>query len=287
MKESLVSALVEAHFARDDNRFRSLAAQAQSHARAPEVRAAMWRAINGTVEISAKAQVYLRPVSTNGAALVLGEAQSNALDQVRRELACRERLACMGFRARSRLLFHGPPGNGKSTAAAHLAGSLGLSAYRVHLPALIQSFMGDTAKNLEHLFGALDSGAFLLFDEIDAVGSARSGGGAGAEKEMNAVVNALLTLLDGSYSGVMAATTNRRDLLDAALVRRFDVEIEFPAPALALADRLIIQLAQKYRVDPLADDLGSFAAIAKSMHATALRKAVELIEAEAQPGGAP
>ena len=165
-----------------------------------------------------------------------------ALDELVIELEYREELAARKLRARNRLLFWGPPGNGKTSHAAALGSALNVPAYGVSLPRVISKYLGETGQNLGKLFDGLRENSLIVFDEIDAIGSSRGKVDQAAGKEANSMVNTLLTLLDRCKRGVLVATTNRPDILDAALLRRFDEVIEFPAPSAqqmrALAQKL-------------------------------------------------
>jgi SpoVK/Ycf46/Vps4 family AAA+-type ATPase len=165
-----------------------------------------------------------------------------AIDELVVELEYREELAIRNLRARNRLLFFGPPGNGKTSVASALATALGLTAFAVSLPRLIESHVGGTGQNLGRLFENLTPNSVVVFDEIDAVASSRGDPDQAASKEFNSNVNTLLTLMDRNRGGVIIATTNRPDVVDPAVLRRFDEQLEFPGPRpdqiRSLADKL-------------------------------------------------
>lgn len=176
------------------------------------------------------------------AALLLEPDLQLFLDEIVVELEYRTELQTRGLRARNRLLFHGPPGNGKTSSAAALANALGLEAYAVSLPRVVSKYLGETGQNLGQLFQHLTPGTVLVFDELDAVAAHRGVVDQAAGKEFNSVVNTLLTLMDRHKTGVIVATTNRLDIIDPALLRRFDEQTFFPAPRpdqlRSLADKL-------------------------------------------------
>jgi len=98
-------------------------------------------------------------------------------------------------------------------------------AYAVSLPRLISKFVGETGQNLGELFEAIKHDTVVVFDELDAIGSERGNVDSSAGKEQNSSVNTMLTLLDRHEKGVLIATTNRPDMIDAgapASVRRAD-----------------------------------------------------------------
>lgn len=147
-----------------------------------------------------------------------------------REYAHRGRLAEHGLSPTRKLLFHGPPGNGKTLCAEVIAGELGLPLYYVRFDALIASYLGETATNLRKVFDfAHRRTGVLFFDEVDAI--ARTRDDRDDVGELKRVVNSLLQLLDGDTSeGPVIAATNHERSLDEAIWRRFDDVILFPRP---------------------------------------------------------
>jgi SpoVK/Ycf46/Vps4 family AAA+-type ATPase len=142
-------------------------------------------------------------------------------------------LAEHGLSAKRKLLFWGPPGCGKTFTAYYIAHELGVPIAVIHLHALISSFLGDTASNLQRVFDiAASRPMVLLFDEVDAIGKQRDD--PNDVGELKRVVNSLLQAID-SYTGksVLIAATNHQYLLDPALWRRFDDVVPFPAPTQA------------------------------------------------------
>ena len=186
--------------------------------------------------------------------LVLPEALRAELDEVALEIEYREALRERGLRPRNRLLFTGPPGCGKTSASAALAGRVSLTPYAVSLPTLISKWVGETGQNIGKLFSALSDDRLLIFDELDAIGSSRGDVSQSAGKEFNSKVNTLLTLLDRRAGGFLVATTNRVDILDPALVRRFDLVLEFPAPTDAQKIDLARRLSERFGVEPINDE---------------------------------
>ena len=107
--------------------------------------------------------------------LVLPRAVVDVLDSLVDEFRQRSALRAHGVAPRSSLLLVGPPGCGKSATADALAGELGLPVARVQLATVVSSFLGETARNLDQIFGFLDVGSWVLvFDEFDMLGRERS-----------------------------------------------------------------------------------------------------------------
>lgn len=219
------------------------------------------------------------------ASLLLEPSLQMLLDEFVIELEYREELALRKLRARNRLLFWGPPGNGKTSCAAALADALDLPAYAVSLPRLIGTHVGETGGNLGQIFQHLTPNTVVVFDEIDAVTSTRGAADQAASKEFNSQVNTLLTLMDRNRSGVVIATTNRPDIIDAAVLRRFDEQIEFPGPSTEQMRSLAMKLTDGYGLPPLDDayllDCLNYDAVAKVVEREARRVAMkELLAAD-------
>jgi hypothetical protein len=136
-------------------------------------------------------------------------------------------------------LFAGPSGTGKTMAAEALAARLGLDLYAVDLAGVVSKWIGETEKNLRRVFEAAErAGAVLFFDEADALFAQRSEKVRDAhDRHGNAGVDHLLQEME-KFCGVAILATNRRNLVDPALLRRLRFLVEFPFPELADRVRL-------------------------------------------------
>jgi ATP-dependent Zn protease len=139
-------------------------------------------------------------------------------------------LSSKGIRHRSKLLFVGPPGCGKSFTAQAIANELALPHYIVRFDAVIGAYLGQTAIHLRELFRFASSNpCVLLFDEIDALGKQR--GNPLDVGELDRIVIALMQELEFLQTqGIVIATSNLPKNLDRALWRRFDLILHFPLP---------------------------------------------------------
>ncbi|MGH9785078.1 MAG: AAA family ATPase, partial [Terriglobia bacterium] len=95
--------------------------------------------------------------------------------ELTREFRSSSVLRAHGLRPRYRVLFVGPPGCGKSVTAEALALELGVPLAKVNLPAVVSSFLGETARNIQGIFSFCEQGSWVIFfDEFDALAKERA-----------------------------------------------------------------------------------------------------------------
>lgn len=164
--------------------------------------------------------------------VVLDSRLRERIDDVVREQAKRGWLREHGKVPNRRVLFLGPPGSGKTMTAEALAGQLRLPLLVIRLEALITRYMGETAAKLRLVFDetARRRGVYL-FDEFDAVGGRRSATNDVAE--MRRVLNSFLQYMEeeNATDSLIVGATNHPELLDKALLRRFDLVLTFDMPS--------------------------------------------------------
>jgi SpoVK/Ycf46/Vps4 family AAA+-type ATPase len=162
--------------------------------------------------------------------VVLAKSVRAKFDDLISEWEHRDFLMGRGLPRRSKLLFHGPPGCGKSMTAKALGAELGLPVFMVRFDAVIGSFLGQTAMHLRQLFLFAESTpCVLLLDELDALGKKR--GNPLDVGELDRIVISLMQELEHSRpKGIVIGTTNLPRHLDDALWRRFDIDVHFDAP---------------------------------------------------------
>ena len=128
------------------------------------------------------------------------------------------------------MLFVGEPGTGKTMAAEVIAKDLELDLYKIDLSSLVSKYIGETEKNLEHIFTEAErSQAILFFDEADAIFGKRTGIQDSHDRYANAGVSYLLQRME-AYSGITILATNLRANLDEAFIRRIHFIVDFPFP---------------------------------------------------------
>ncbi|MFI0408204.1 ATP-binding protein [Actinomadura sp. 3N508] len=135
-------------------------------------------------------------------------------------------------------LFTGESGTGKSLAAEVLAADLDLDLYRIDLAAVVSKYIGETEKNLKRVFDIADAGgAVLLFDEADALFGRRSEVRDSHDRYANVEISYLLQRMD-AYRGLAVLTTNLKNALDRAFLRRLRFVVHFPFPDAAARERI-------------------------------------------------
>lgn len=162
---------------------------------------------------------------------LLSPGLQTKLGQLIEERKQAKRLEGLGLAPTRSAIFVGPPGVGKTITARWLAAQLGVPFYVLDLTAVMSSLLGRSGGNLR---AALDfakrSPCVLLLDEIDAIAKRRSDDG--DVGELKRLVTVILQEVDAwPAHSVLLAATNHPGLIDPALWRRFDLELEFPAPA--------------------------------------------------------
>jgi ATPase family associated with various cellular activities (AAA)/Winged helix domain, variant len=127
-------------------------------------------------------------------------------------------------------LFSGPSGTGKTLAAEILANEMRLDLFRIDLSAVVSKYIGETEKNLRRVFDAAEEGgAVLLFDEADALFGKRSEVKDSHDRYANVEISYLLQRME-AYRGLAILTTNMKEALDPAFLRRLRFIIQFPFP---------------------------------------------------------
>ncbi|MDR0396020.1 MAG: ATP-dependent zinc metalloprotease FtsH [Oscillospiraceae bacterium] len=148
-----------------------------------------------------------------------------------------KRFTDIGARIPKGMLLIGPPGTGKTLLAKAVAGEAGVPFFSISGSDFVEMFVGVGASRVRDLFenAKKHSPAIIFIDEIDAVGRHRGAGLGGGHDEREQTLHQLLVEMDGFSTNegvIVLAATNRRDILDPALLRpgRFDRQITVNYP---------------------------------------------------------
>jgi AAA+ superfamily predicted ATPase len=139
----------------------------------------------------------------------------------------------------NKILLYGPSGCGKTLASYVIAGELHKMMHVINLGAIVSSKLGETSKNLAKIFHrAASEDSVIFIDEFDSLGKVRDYNQ--DHGEMKRVVNTILQLFDYlPQTSIVIAATNQKNMLDDALLRRFDLSIQFGLPTLKQIEALI------------------------------------------------
>ena len=165
----------------------------------------------------------------------------------------------IGARVPKGVLLMGPPGTGKTLLARAVAGEAGVPFFSISGSDFVEMFVGVGASRVRDLFGEAkkNAPAIIFIDEIDAVGRQRGAGLGGGHDEREQTLNQLLVEMDGFIGNegiIVMAATNRRDILDPALLRpgRFDRQILVSYPDIKGREEILKVHAKN---KPLAPDV--------------------------------
>ena len=163
----------------------------------------------------------------------------------------------IGARIPKGVLLVGPPGTGKTLIAKAVAGEAGVPFLSISGSDFVELYVGVGASRVRDLFeqAKKNAPAIVFIDEIDAVGRQRGAGLGGGHDEREQTLNQLLVEMDGfgANEGVIAiAATNRKDILDNALLRpgRFDRQVYVGAPDVKGREAILKVHARNKQFDP-------------------------------------
>src|SRR5690554_452319 len=141
--------------------------------------------------------------------------------------------------AANKVLLYGPSGCGKTLASYVIAGEMKRMMYVVNLGAIVSSKLGETSKNLSKLFKrASEEDSIIFLDEFDSLGKVRDYDQ--DHGEMKRVVNTILQLFDFlPKRTVVIAATNQINMIDEALIRRFDLSLKLDLPDKSQINELV------------------------------------------------
>ncbi|MBX0303466.1 CDC48 family AAA ATPase [Haloarcula salinisoli] len=185
----------------------------------------------------------------------LAEVKQTLTEAIEWPLSYSELFAATNTDPPSGILLYGPPGTGKTLLARAVAGESDVNFIHVAGPEIMDRYVGESEEAVRELFERARQTApsIIFLDEIDAIASHRGQGNEVTER----VVSQLLAELDGITENpnlVVLAATNRRDMIDDALLRpgRLEQHVEVPNPDAAAREEI---LAVHTRGKPLGEDV--------------------------------
>ena len=157
-------------------------------------------------------------------------------------------------------LLEGPPGTGKTLLARAIAGEAGVPFFTISGSDFVEMFVGVGASRVRDMFEQAKKNApcIVFIDEIDAVGRHRGAGYGGGNDEREQTLNQLLVEMDGFEANegvIIIAATNRKDVLDPALLRpgRFDRQVTVGNPDIKGREKILHVHARKTPLGPDVD----------------------------------
>lgn len=157
-------------------------------------------------------------------------AVAEKINQIVTEHQKADRLLSRGLSPTRTAIFTGPPGVGKTMAARWIANKLDRPLLVLDLSAVMSSFLGRTGTNVRHVLDyAKGVSCLLLIDELDAIAKRRDD--SQEVGELKRLVTVLLQEIDDwPEGGLLVAASNHQELLDPAVWRRFEVQVQFDLP---------------------------------------------------------
>lgn len=204
-----------------------------------------------------EAKEFIQRIEPNRSAqdILMSTENVRLFTGILREYRKSDQIKQHGLEVRSKLLFCGPPGCGKTLCAEVFAHELGLPLFVVQLDRLMSSYLGETATNIRKIFEfARRQPCVLFLDEFDAIARSRDDGA--EHSELRRVVNSLLLFIDQILpSGFLLAATNLDQSLDPAVWRRFDEVVWFDAPDERMTRKFLTNAFKNIKTDFVPADM--------------------------------
>ncbi len=158
----------------------------------------------------------------------LTDREKGIYDDIIRMKEISERLAEIGLSYKNSTLLYGESGTGKTTFGKYVAYKIGIPFCYLNFSNLVDSHMGATSKNISQAFGyAMSNPCVLMLDEIDCISIRRGGISTSVDGEMARITITLMQEFDKlTNNAVIIGATNRIDMIDEALLRRFSLKHE-------------------------------------------------------------
>ena len=155
-----------------------------------------------------------------------------------------------GLPVNNKILLQGSSGCGKTMSAKAIANALGKNIIILNLSNIVSSRIGETSQNIKMIFDKASRERSVLFlDELDQIGKAR-GSDDKDVGEMRRLVNTLIQLIDYyPENALLLCATNHPEIIDTALLRRFQLKINYEMPSKVFLDNFYDNLLSKFPED--------------------------------------
>jgi SpoVK/Ycf46/Vps4 family AAA+-type ATPase len=170
--------------------------------------------------------------------------------QLIKEQAFAKELMEYGLPVNNKILLEGSSGCGKTMTAKAIANALGKNIIILNLSNIVSSRIGETSQNIKMIFDkAAREKSVLFLDELDQIGKAR-GSDDKDVGEMRRLVNTLIQLIDYyPENALLLCATNHAEIIDTALIRRFQLKIKYEMPSQEFLDSFYDSILAKFPED--------------------------------------
>lgn len=179
--------------------------------------------------------------------VVLDDANRKTVEQLILEHRFIDEIHKHGLPANNKILLYGSSGCGKTMTAKAIAQALGKKILILNLSNIVSARIGETSQHLKQVFDkAARDKAVLFLDEFDQIGKAR-GSDDKDVGEMRRLVNTLIQLIDYfPENALLLCATNHPEIVDIALMRRFQLRIEYQKPSQETLNAYYDELQERF-----------------------------------------
>ncbi|TDE01720.1 AAA family ATPase [Flavobacterium hiemivividum] len=180
----------------------------------------------------------------------LNEYNQKQIQQLVKEHKYVDALTKYGLPVNNKILLEGNSGCGKTTTAKAIANALGKPILSLNLSNIVCSRIGETSQNIKQVFDKAGREKTVLFlDEFDQIGKAR-GNDDNDVGEMRRLVNTIIQLIDYfPKNALLICATNHPEIIDIALMRRFQLRINFEMPSATILDTYYDKLLASFPIE--------------------------------------
>lgn len=180
----------------------------------------------------------------------LEDYNKEQLAQLIKENTYTAELQQYGLPVNNKILLQGSSGCGKTMTAKAVANALGKNIIILNLSNIVSSRIGETSQNIKMIFDkAARERSVLFLDELDQIGKAR-GSDDKDVGEMRRLVNTLIQLIDYyPENALLLCATNHPEIIDTALIRRFQLKVNYEMPSKESLDRFYDTILSKFPED--------------------------------------